>query len=218
MNKYLIVFTIVFAAFFPCVHAAEFTVENLTLEAGQTGQLVVGMNNSETNLSGFQFKLYLPEGLSVTKNAKGKFVYSLGERIEYHDLSIIALSDGGYQFICFSMDADPITGNSGELISISVTASDTFTNQGEGTLSAIVVTDVDTHTSNCNNVSFSVSPPVVYATSISLSNTSLTLTAAGQTSTLIATVTPANATNKNVTWASSNTTVAAFPSLPQASR
>ena len=208
MKRGLLSLTIILVAFLPGLYAAEFTVENLTLAAGQTGQLVVGMNNTETNLSGFQFKLSLPEGVILTKNSKGKFIFTLSERIEYHTLSITELADGNYQFICYSMDADLINGNNGELLSISVTAEETFSGQGEGELSNIVVTDVDTHTSNCNNVSFTVGQPMAYATGISLSNTTLNLTAAGQTATLTATVTPSNATNKNVTWTSSNTAVA----------
>ena len=51
-------------------------------------------------------------------------------------------------------------------------------------------------------------PETVPATDITLSELSLTLTSAGQTSTLVATVTPSNATNKNITWTSSNTAVA----------
>lgn len=49
---------------------------------------------------------------------------------------------------------------------------------------------------------------LVPATDISLNKTTLSFNAANQTATLTATVTPSNATNKNVTWTSSNTAVA----------
>ena len=45
-------------------------------------------------------------------------------------------------------------------------------------------------------------------TGVSLNKSSLSLTAGGETETLTATVAPANATNKNVTWKSSNTAIA----------
>ena len=48
----------------------------------------------------------------------------------------------------------------------------------------------------------------VKATGVTLNQTSLTLTSAGQTATLQATVSPSNASNKNVTWSSSNPSVA----------
>ena len=63
-------------------------------------------------------------------------------------------------------------------------------------------------TAECN---ITVNIPVP-ATGISLNQTSLTLTAAGQTATLTATVTPSNATNKDVTWSSSNAAVATVSS------
>jgi len=54
----------------------------------------------------------------------------------------------------------------------------------------------------------SVPPTPVGVSAISVSPGTLTLTAGGATGTLTATVSPAGATNKNVTWASSNTSVA----------
>lgn len=51
-------------------------------------------------------------------------------------------------------------------------------------------------------------PASIPATGISLDNATLNLTAAGQTATLTATVTPEDATDKTVTWTSSNTAVA----------
>ena len=57
-----------------------------------------------------------------------------------------------------------------------------------------------------------MAPETILATGITLNKSSLTLTSAGQTSTLVATVTPSNATNKSVTWTSSNTSVATVSS------
>ena len=49
---------------------------------------------------------------------------------------------------------------------------------------------------------------VIKTTGISLNQTTLSFDAVNQTATLTATITPSNATNKNVTWTSSNTSVA----------
>ena len=51
-------------------------------------------------------------------------------------------------------------------------------------------------------------PKPVKVSSITLSQTSLTMTSKGQTASLTATVTPDNAANKNITWSSSNLSVA----------
>ncbi len=54
----------------------------------------------------------------------------------------------------------------------------------------------------------SSSTPVVPVLKVTLNYNSITLTASNRTKTLIATVTPSNATNKSVTWTSSNSAVA----------
>ena len=70
---------------------------------------------------------------------------------------------------------------------------------------AIITATVDGVTAEC---SVTVTVPVE---SVSLNKTSLTL-AKGKSETLKATVSPTNATNKNVTWTSSNTSVATVSS------
>lgn len=60
---------------------------------------------------------------------------------------------------------------------------------------------------NVPNVRITYTPSDIYATGIYLSQSSLNLEV-GSTATLTATVLPSNATNKNVTWSSSNTAVA----------
>lgn len=64
-----------------------------------------------------------------------------------------------------------------------------------------------TEHSNVPNVRISYIPGNIYATDIYLSQSSLNLEV-GNTATLTATVLPSNATNKNVTWSSSNTAIA----------
>ena len=207
MRRLSLFLSILFTILHAHLHAATFTASQITITPGQTAQLVIGMNNTETNLSGFQFKLYLPEGFSVATNDKGKFVYTQSGRIEDHTVTIKALNDGGYLVVGYSMDADVITGVSGELISISITADETVAGSGNATLSNIRVTDVSSSTSSCNDVSFVVTV-IIPATGISLNSTTLIFNAAGQAATLTANVTPLNASNQSVTWTSSNTDVA----------
>ncbi len=189
------------------INGASLVVNDVTIKSGQKEQLTINMNNSETNLSGFQFILSLPQGVTIDKNEKNKFIYSLSNRISDHTLSITALNDGRYQFICYSMDGDLITGTSGELLSVTITADNSFTTSGNGTLSDIKLTNINAQKTTCSNVGFHITLQVP-ASSISLDKPSLTFTAKNQTATLTATVLPSNATNKSVTWTSSNTSVA----------
>lgn len=59
-----------------------------------------------------------------------------------------------------------------------------------------------------NKTGVSATMPAVKVTKVALNKTSATLTKKGQTVTLSASVSPSNATNKTVTWTSSNTKVA----------
>ena len=72
----------------------------------------------------------------------------------------------------------------------------------------ITVTTVDGGKKATCAVTVDIPPVVVDVTGVTLNKTEVKLTAAGQTATLAATVAPANATNKAVTWESSNPAVA----------
>jgi len=77
---------------------------------------------------------------------------------------------------------------------------------GEGTAVITVTTEDGGFTATCTvTVTIDTSVPVQ---GVSLDKTSLYMTKTGQTVQLTATVEPANATNKSVTWSSSNTAVA----------
>jgi len=156
MKRVSLFLTILVTMLHAHLYAATFTASQIEITPGKTAQLVIGMNNTETNLSGFQFKLYLPEGLSVTTNTNGQFVYTKSGRIANHTVNFRALNDGGYLVVVYSMDADVITGSSGELMSISVTANETASTSGNGTLSNIRITDVSSSTSSCDDVTIDV--------------------------------------------------------------
>ncbi len=74
-------------------------------------------------------------------------------------------------------------------------------------LAAIVVTDQD-DAADMGISAVNSGSTTVAVTGVTLSASALSLTAGGATGTLTATVAPANATNKTVTWTSSNTAVA----------
>ena len=78
----------------------------------------------------------------------------------------------------------------------------------EGTAKITVTTNDGNKTATST---VTVKAKVIPVTGVSLDRTSLSLTE-GETYSLVATVTPSNATNKSVTWSSSNTTVATVSS------
>ena len=76
-------------------------------------------------IRGFQFDLYLPEGVTVAKNSKGKILgaLSVGRLPEEdgHTLSLSEQPDGAIRFLCSSQYYDDtFTGNDGEIATLQV--------------------------------------------------------------------------------------------------
>ncbi len=78
---------------------------------------------------------------------------------------------------------------------------------GEGETDIIVTTEDGNISVSCNITVSKKAPIIINVESVTLNEGSLDLLE-GDTSSLVATVSPANATNKNVSWKSSNTSVA----------
>ncbi len=89
-----------------------------------------------------------------------------------------------------------------------VTADGVVTGFGEGTATITATSEDGGHTATCTvTVSGEVVDPTVYVTGVTLNKTSASLTV-DNTLSLTATVSPSNATNKSVSWSSSNASVA----------
>ncbi len=90
---------------------------------------------------------------------------------------------------------------------VPVTGGTSVVNNSAGN-GAPVVTPTPNPGNGGNSGGDNTTPPVTPVSAISVSPTTMTLTAGGATGKITATITPSNATNKNVTWSSSDTTVA----------
>lgn len=93
------------------------TIKGFSILAGETKTLSIELEN-EVSYAGFQFDLYLPEGITVTKWSKDE------NRIpESTTLSFSEQKDGSFRFMAVpSFDLEEIKGNSGNIISIEVSA------------------------------------------------------------------------------------------------
>ena len=85
--------------------------------------LSIRMKNN-VGIRGFQFDMYLPEGVTVVKSTKGKIVSSLSDgRLpegDEHTLTLNEQSDGAIRFLCGSLYNETFIGNDGEIATISV--------------------------------------------------------------------------------------------------
>lgn len=98
-------------------------VEPFNATAGAQVQMSIKMKNSAA-IRGFQFDLFLPEGVTAAKSAKGKIIASLTEsRLpdeDEHSLTLSEQSDGSIRFLCGSMADETFTGTDGEIATLTI--------------------------------------------------------------------------------------------------
>ena len=104
---------------------------NITAYKGEQVALPVSLTNEQT-IAGFQFDLKLPTGISVAKSGNS-YLASLTSRASGLDISVSKLESGDYRFVAFSNEANNISGNSGEVLTITLDIPQTAT-IGESTI------------------------------------------------------------------------------------
>ena len=135
------------------------TVNPIEIEAGQSTNLIINLNNTETNLTAYQMKLFLPTGVTVQKKANGKYAYtSNADRLD-PDLFTVTVKDavdGSVLIAVFSPDKDVIAGTSGELIRLPIDVASTVSTSLQGSLKEIEFTDVNNQAYNISDVNFTL--------------------------------------------------------------
>lgn len=76
----------------------------------------------EDDISGFQFDLTLPEGITVAENAGGQLLAALTNRASSHSISADKVSEGLYRFIVVSLSGKAITQGEGDVMTITLQA------------------------------------------------------------------------------------------------
>jgi len=108
--------------------------------------LSICMNNTAA-IRGFQFDLYLPEGMTAVKSSKGKFIVSLNsDRLaedDEHTLTVAEQANGAIRFLCGSQYDETFTGTSGEIATIKVNIEGLATGEYPITLKAIKLSETN---------------------------------------------------------------------------
>ena len=98
-------------------------VTPLFAPSGSQVKLSVRMKNTAP-IRGFQFDLYLPEGVTAAKSSSGKIVASLTEsrlpNEDEHELALRELPNGAIRILCGSQYNDNFTGTDGEIITLTI--------------------------------------------------------------------------------------------------
>ena len=188
-------------------------VPTVNVVPGSRAIVVVKCEFTSENITLYQLDLYLPDGITLPKNDNGRFAagttYLLSDR---HDEHTVTIKDrnGFYRIVVSNNNGNTIAPGSGELLRFNVDVAESVNSTQKAYIKQFSMFETDETEHAMSNVDFDLIVPTqnITATGISLDKSSLTFTAANQTATLIATVTPDNATDKSVTWSSNNTAVA----------
>ena len=104
----------------------RFYIEDFSINPGETKSVEILLDN-EVEYSAFQADLYLPAGLSVAQDAGDYLIDLTSRKGRDHTISSKLLADGGIRIMSYSTSLKVYSGNSGALVSMSITADEAFT-------------------------------------------------------------------------------------------
>ena len=127
------------------------TIYDFLISPGQTKVIKISLENDEA-YAAFQFDLYLPQGITVESYSAN------AERVPTStNLYMSTLSEGVYRFLSAGMSVDPLVGNSGVIVSLTVKADE---NLSEGELTGyfrnIVLAKADASGQKYEEMSFPI--------------------------------------------------------------
>ncbi|MBQ8227301.1 MAG: leucine-rich repeat protein, partial [Bacteroidaceae bacterium] len=103
-------------------------IDPFTIAPGEEKEVWVMLNNPDDAFSDIQFDLYLPEGMEVVNDNDG-YLIGLGSRTDLrtHNRPEAALQkDGAVRVLCYSDKAETFFGHSGDVIRLTLKASETL--------------------------------------------------------------------------------------------
>lgn len=122
------------------------------VEASADSQINLSIRMKNTAaIRGFQFDIYLPEGVTVVKSAKGKIIGSLSDgrlpEDDEHSLTLSEQGDGAIRFLCGSLYDETFTGNDGEIATLTVKIAENI-NDGDH---AVILRNIKLTETDINN-------------------------------------------------------------------
>ncbi|MBO5640877.1 MAG: leucine-rich repeat protein [Prevotella sp.] len=102
-------------------------VENVSGSKNSQVELSVRMRNA-SDIRGFQFDLYLPEGVTIANNAKASLSSDRLAAGDAHTLMADEMTDGAVRFLCSSMKDESFAVGDGEIATLTVNIADNVAN------------------------------------------------------------------------------------------
>ena len=137
----------------------ELSVTDFSIAAGETKEVSMVLNNPTNEYIAFEFWMSLPDGVRIAYDGEGELMATLNaSRADGHDFIVEEPNgDGIYHFLCYSGRNKRLKGNSGELISLTLTCADDATvGNATGTIYDMIFSDPDKNEINLADATFSI--------------------------------------------------------------
>ena len=130
----------------------ELSVSPVTLRAGETRDITIDLNNY-CDYTALQLDLNLPQGIKVTGA-------QLSSRAASHAISTGTLRNGNTRLLVYSSSNLLIEGNSGAVVTLTLSADDTFDNSADIYIDNITLVDPTLHRTRLNGTQVDVTSTV----------------------------------------------------------
>lgn len=164
-KRLMMIATLVMAIYNMVLAEEKVTISDFKISAGETKEVSIALSNDVTYVA-FQFDLYLPEGITVESYSADR------SRVpESTTLEMSKQPDGSYRFLSAAMGGEPMTGNSGSIVTLTVKASDGLSfGEKTGYFRKVKLSKADATGPTYAEMSFPITviePSVVTVTSVS---------------------------------------------------
>ena len=106
---------------------ASLSIEDFTISGGETKDMLIDLENPDIQITSVQFDLRLPQGLSIAMDGEDYAIDIAGRTTwKNHSLNAQATTDGTIRFLLASQQNKLLSGTSGAIISVSLTAAAGF--------------------------------------------------------------------------------------------
>ena len=121
-------FTLLMAMLFAVASSAfaddKLYFADFEIEPGEELDVEVLLDNPDAEYRDLQFDLYLPEGITVVQDEDEEFMVDKGSRCTKKHTIGFSYTDGHYVCMLYSTAKNPLTGNSGDILTITLKADD----------------------------------------------------------------------------------------------
>lgn len=147
--------------------------QDTTIKTGTTEFVIPVQLENENTITGFQFDLYLPNGFSVATDTYGDYLIELSRTTaRRHNLDMRQLENGCLRILCSSMTNATFTGNSGNVLSLTLSVAN---NVAEGNYEVSIKNIVLTDPQATRYTSADISGTVIVAAPITIKANNLTM-------------------------------------------